>query len=98
MRILFNQTGEHTLVKHADGGVNVAIPIVVKCNRGRREVFLPPGVATTTLTEPQDLTALQAALARAHLWQRMLNDGRVKSIREIAKKEGVDDRHVARGV
>ena len=31
-----------------------------------------------------------------HLWQRMLDDGRVTSIGQIAKKEGVDDRYVAR--
>lgn len=60
MSIQFNQTGEPTLVKHADGGVTVAIPIAVKRNRVRREVLLPPVVATTTLPEPQELTALQA--------------------------------------
>lgn len=39
---------------------------------------------------------MQAALARGHIWQRMLDDGRVKSIGQIARKEGVDDRYVAR--
>lgn len=34
MRIQFNQTGEPSLVKHADGAVTVAIPIDVKRNRG----------------------------------------------------------------
>ena len=96
MRIQFNQTGEPSLVKHADGGVTVAIPIAVKRNRGRREVLLPPGVTTTTLPEAQELTALQAALAQAHIWQRMLEDGRAGSIKEIARKEGVDARYVAR--
>ncbi len=96
MRILFNQTGESTLVKHADGGVTVAIPITVKRYSGQREVLLPPGVTTTTLPEAQELTNLQAALARWYIWQRMLEDGQAQSIREIAKKVGVDDRYVAR--
>jgi hypothetical protein len=96
MRIQFNQTGTPTLVKNIDGGVTVAIPITVKRYSGRREVLLPPGVTTTTLPEPQEPTILQAALARGHLWQRMLDDGRVKSIGQIARKEGVDDRYVAR--
>jgi len=96
MRIQFKQTGTPTLVKNIDGGVTVAIPITVKRYSGRREVLLPPGVTTTTLPEPQELTILQAALARGHLWQRMLDDGRVKSIGQNARKEGVDDRYVAR--
>ncbi len=96
MRIQFNQTGAATLVKNIDGGVTVAIPITVKRYSGRREVLLPPGVTTTTQPEPQEPTILQAALARGHLWQRMLDDGRATSIGQIAKKEGVDDRYVAR--
>ena len=96
MRIQFKQTGTPTMVKHIDGGVTVAIPITVKRYSGRREVLLPPGVTTTTQPEPQELTILQAALARGHIWQRMLVDGRVKSIGQIARKEGVDDRYVAR--
>lgn len=96
MRIQFKQTGTPTLVKHLDGGVTVAIPIKVKRYSGRREVVLPHGVTTTTFPEPQGPTILQAALARGHIWQRMLEDGRVKSIGQIARKEGVDDRYVAR--
>ncbi|MDD5387896.1 MAG: hypothetical protein PHD37_01015 [Gallionellaceae bacterium] len=46
-------------------------------------------MTTTTLPEPQEPTVLQAALAKGHVWQRMLDDGRVKSIGQIAKKEGV---------
>ncbi len=41
-------------------------------------------------------TILQATLARGHLWQHVLDDGRVKSIGQIARKEGMDDRHVVR--
>lgn len=35
-------------------------------------------------------------MARVLLWLRMLEDGHARSIREIARKEGVDDRYVAR--
>ena len=54
-------------------------------------------MATTTLPELQELTTMQATMARGYLWLRMLEDGRAKSIWEIAKKEGVDERYVARG-
>lgn len=74
----------------------MVIPITVKRYSGRREVFLPPGVTTTTMPEPQAPTILQAALTRGHLWQRMLDDSMVKSIGQFARKEGVDDSYVAR--
>ncbi len=77
-------------------GLAGCIPITVKRYSGRREVVLPHSVTTATLPEPQEPTILQAALARGHIWQRMLDDGRVTSIGQIAKKEGLDDRYVAR--
>jgi hypothetical protein len=53
-------------------------------------------VVRLLVPEAQEPTILQAALARGHIWQRMLDDGRVKSIGQIAKKEGVDDLYIAR--
>jgi hypothetical protein len=55
-------------------------------------------VTTTTLPVPLEPKILQAAMACAHIWQRMLDDARVKSIGQIARKEGVDDRYVARSL
>ncbi len=68
------------------------IGLAVKLISGRREVLLRPDVTTTTLPVPLEPKILQAAMACAHIWQRMLDDGRVKSIGQIAKKEGMDDR------
>jgi hypothetical protein len=70
----------------------------VKLISGRREVLLRPDVTTTTLPVPLEPKILQAAMACAHIWQRMLDDARVKSIGQIARKEGVDDRYVARSL
>ena len=41
-------------------------------------------------------TPLQLALARRHRWLAMLNSGEVKSLREIAAREGVDSSYVSR--
>ena len=56
------------------------IGLAVKHIGGRREVLLRPDVTTTTLPVPQEPKILQAAMACVHSGQRMLNDGRVKSI------------------
>ncbi len=41
-------------------------------------------------------TPLQLALARGHRWLAILESGKVKSLREIARKEGVDSSYVSR--
>ena len=38
------------------------------------------------------------ALARGHRWLAMLESGKVKSLRELARKEGVDSSYVSRMV
>ena len=44
------------------------------------------------------MTALQLALARGHRWLAMLESGEVKSLKEIAALEGVDNSYVSRMV
>ena len=39
---------------------------------------------------------MQLALARGHRWLAMLESGEIKSLTEIAKREGVDNSHVSR--
>lgn len=43
-------------------------------------------------------TPLQLALARGHRWLALLASGEVKSLREIARKDGVDSSYVSRMV
>ena len=43
-------------------------------------------------------TPLQLALARGHRWLAMLESGEAKSMKEIARREGVDDSYVSRMV
>jgi hypothetical protein len=43
-------------------------------------------------------TPLQLALARGHRWLAMLESGEVKSMKELARREGVDDSYVSRMV
>lgn len=82
--------------------VTVMVPMTIRRRGGRKQIIGPdgapvragqesPGVETTS-GDP----ALVKALARAFRWQRMLEDGRYASIRELAATEGVDRSYVGR--
>jgi hypothetical protein len=43
-------------------------------------------------------TPLQVVLARGHRWLALGESGEVKSVRDIARKEGVDSSYVSRMV
>jgi hypothetical protein len=43
-----------------------------------------------------EATPLQLVLARRYRWLAMLESGEVKSLREIARREGVDSSYVSR--
>ena len=43
-------------------------------------------------------TPLQFALARGHRWLGLLESGEANSLKEIARREGVDDSYVSRMV
>ena len=45
-----------------------------------------------------DPTPLQLALVRGHRWLALLESGEAKSLREIARREGVDSSYVSRMV
>ena len=52
----------------------------------------------TAKARPWDMTAtpLQLALARGNRWLAMLDSGEVKSLKEIAVREGIDNSYVSR--
>ncbi len=72
------------------------MPIQIKRRSGRKLVTLPNG--ETIKPRPWDTvtTPLQLALARGHRWLAMLESGEVKTMRELAAREGVDNSYVSR--
>ena len=74
----------------------LSAPIQIKLRSGRKLVTLPNG--ETTKARPWDTatTPLQLALARGHRWLAMLESGEVKTMRELAAREGVDNSYVSR--
>ena len=69
-------TGVPLLLRTANGGVTVSIPIRIRRYGGRKQVVVPQGVLAD-LNAVAAPTALQVALARGHRWQVPLNDPEV---------------------
>jgi len=92
-----NKTGKpQVIIPASDGRLTISVPIEIKRSSGRKLVTVPGGEAGVTRSLDGEPTPLQQALARGHRWLTMLEAGEVKSLREIARKEGVDSSYVSR--
>jgi hypothetical protein len=76
------QTGEANQPKGT--ALTTIIPIRFKRNGGRK-VVVPASINTAPTHDAPMLTAL----SRAFHWQRLIDEGRVKSGTEIARREGL---------
>jgi hypothetical protein len=74
----------------------VRIPMRFQRRGGRKRIVAPDGSEIAPSTKPQPDGALVKGLARAWRWQRMLNEGRFASVRELAEAERVGLSYVAR--
>ena len=69
----------------------IHVPMRFKRRGGRKEIVLPDAGAQAGKPTP-----LLAALARAHRWQRMLEDGEAKGVTALAQRLGLERSYVAR--
>jgi hypothetical protein len=74
----------------------VRIPMRFQRRGGRKRIVAPDGCELAPSSEPQPDGALLKALARAWRWQRMLEEGRFASIRELAEAERVSLSYTSR--
>jgi hypothetical protein len=81
------------------------LPWTVARRKLRKAILPPPGAEQAFVIQPwreaeqQDPktdTPLMRALGLAHHWQRLLDEGKVTSVAEIAKAEGMDVTQVRR--
>ncbi len=94
--ILIDRTGQPEVITASDGSLTVTVPICIKRRGSCKVVTLPDGVGLQS--SPWDNTPLQLALARGQRWLALLESGEEKSMKEIARREGVDDSYVSRMV
>jgi hypothetical protein len=69
--------------------ITVRVPVTIRKRGGRRLVVAPDG-APWSAPRPRVDNTLVKALARAHRWKKMLDDGRYGSVTELAAGEKLD--------
>lgn len=74
----------------------VRIPMRFQRRGGRKRIVAPDGSEVAPSTKPQPDGTLVKALARAWRWQRLLEEGRFASVRELAEAERVSLSFVSR--
>ena len=74
----------------------VDIPMTWKRRGGRKVIIAPDGGDAWAPAKPRPDETLIRALARAHRWKRMLEEGRHGSVSEIAEAEKIDRSYVNR--
>lgn len=85
-----------TMFETGDHGLVVDVPLKLKKRAGRKEVILPDAFGGGNLARMPHQEALVVALARAHRWQRLLDDGKFKSVSDLAREIGLDTSFSAR--
>ena len=69
--------------------ITVRIPITLVRRGGRKVIIAPDGGDAWAPAKPRPDETLIRALARAHRWKRLIEEGRYRSAAEIAEAEGV---------
>jgi len=85
-----------TTVQSDNQGIVVNVPLRMKKRGGRREVILPQAFASDRPMHQSHQEALVLALARAHRWQALLENGKFASVSELAREIGLDVSFAAR--
>lgn len=76
-------------------GLVIRVPVKLVRRNGRKLVFTPDGIAPPRMNpEPDDF--IISAVLRAHLWNKALEGGKVRSVAELARKEGLNESYLAR--
>ena len=89
------QKEKNTLQRDGES-IHIHIPLKFKRRGGRKEIITPDGLPDFHPDRTAYQKPLVIALARAHRWQRILDEGRVASISELAKRLKVDHAYVSR--
>ena len=74
--------------------LSVRVPFAIRKRGGRKLVITPDGTARRP--RPRIDSTLVKAIARAHRWQRMLENGECGSITELAKAEKINRSYICR--
>lgn len=82
-----------------DGRMVIVIPMRFKRRGGRKEIIVPRNVKNASpavADNPAVQKPLAVALARAHRWQALLNQGRYETMNDLADAAGTDRAYIRR--
>ncbi len=74
-----------------NGNLLVTVPLSLRCSGNGKQILLPDGVDESGSRE-----AFLMAVARGRRWQRLVDEGKVSDIRELAQAIGRDNSYVSR--
>ena len=80
----------------ATTSITVLVPIIIRKRGGRKLVVTPDGATGWAPRHARIDSTLIKALARAHRWKQMLDDGRYGSVSELATGEKLDRGYLGR--
>ena len=83
-------------VRNDKSGIVVNVPLTLRKRGGRKEVVLPQAFASDSPMRPSHQEALVIAIARAHRWQKLLDEGKFDSVSDLAREIGLDVSFAAR--
>jgi hypothetical protein len=86
------------MIAAGEGSLTVTVSMRIKRRGLRNAMTLPDAGSLDNRPWDSAPTPLQLALARAHRWLAMLESGEVSSMKEIVRREEVDDSYVSRMV
>jgi hypothetical protein len=76
--------------------ITVRVPMTIRQRGGRKLVVAPDGSSGWAPQRARVDSTLVKALARAHRWKRMLDEGRYGSVSELAAAEKLDRGYLGR--
>jgi hypothetical protein len=79
-----------------DGILIVSIPVAFEQSGGRKQIVVPPGTANWQPRAKRCDNSLINALARAHLWRRLIESGKYSSAAELSRAEGINESYLCR--
>ena len=74
----------------------IRVPLKLRRHGGRKLVIVPERAGVPTRTKATHDDTLLKALARAHRWRRMLENGQASSINELAEIEKINASYISR--
>ncbi|MHB1462522.1 MAG: hypothetical protein ACYC1M_14640 [Armatimonadota bacterium] len=87
---------KRTTLEQRGTGMVVNVPLKMKRRAGRKEIILPDYGSPYAPEGSTQQEAIVIALARAHRWKKLVDNGKFATITELAEAIGMDKSFVAK--